>query len=79
MVLTPGPVPTSEARLDLRLVPEPPPGPALPRGETLRPLYGTNPAARSLRLLEAVAGRESGPVLLAYLGDSHLRIDVAPC
>ncbi len=79
MVLTPEPVPTSEARLDLRLVPEPPPGPALPRGESLRPLYGTNPAARSLRLLEAVAGRESGPVLLAYLGDSHLRIDVAPC
>lgn len=80
MVLTPGRISSSRARLDAVLEAEPPPsGSFLPRGTGLRPLYEANPIARSLRLLEAVAGGETGPVLLEYLGDSHLRVDVAPC
>jgi hypothetical protein len=78
-VLTPEPLPTSVARLDLRFVPAPAPGPTEPRTADLRPLYRTNPAARSLRLLEALARGEAERVHLEQLGDAHVAVDVAPC
>jgi hypothetical protein len=46
-----------------------------PRLETLR---ASNPAARSLPLLAALAGGESGEVVLPYLEDSHLSVRVVP-
>ena len=44
--------------------------------ETLRQ---TIPAARALPLLQAIAKRETTPLVLAYLDDLQLAIEVAPC
>jgi len=42
-------------------------------------LVDTNPAARSLLLLEAIARRRTGAVELPYLEPATLRVEVAPC
>jgi hypothetical protein len=44
--------------------------------ETLRQ---TIPAARALPLLQAIAKRESRPVVLGYLAPMQLAVEVAPC
>lgn len=80
MVLTPGAVPASRAALEVRFAPGPPEGRTEPLGPALAALYRTNPAARSLALLEAVARGEATRLLLAHTGgDSHLAVDVTPC
>ena len=79
MVLTPEALISSLARLDLRFVSAPAPGPAEPRTADLLPLYRTNPAARSLRLLEALARGEAERVHLEQLEDAHVVVDVTPC
>jgi glycosyltransferase involved in cell wall biosynthesis len=56
-----------------------PDGPAEPRTAGLLPLYRTNPAARSLRLLEVLARGEAERVHLEQFGDTHVTVDVAPC
>ncbi|MGH7058023.1 MAG: beta-ketoacyl synthase chain length factor, partial [Acetobacteraceae bacterium] len=50
----------------------------VPRLPALRPLFFTNAAARSLRLLEALARGEPDTFSLALL-DGRIRIDVRPC
>lgn len=37
------------------------------------------PAARALPLLQAIAKRQAGPLVLAYLDDLQLALEVAPC
>jgi hypothetical protein len=44
--------------------------------ETLR---RTIPAARALPLLQAIATRETKPVVLAYLDPMQFAVEVAPC
>jgi len=63
--------------LEVRFVPRPGSETRMrdPRLETLR---ASNPAARSLPLLAALAGGESGEIVLPYLEDSHLSIRVVP-
>ena len=49
-----------------------------PRAEVLRSLAAGNPAARALRLLEALARGEADSCPAPYL-DGHLEVQVAPC
>jgi hypothetical protein len=44
--------------------------------ETLR---RTIPAARALPLLQAIATRETKPVVLAYLDPMQFAVEIAPC
>ena len=37
------------------------------------------PAARALPLLQAIAKRQTTPVVLSYLADTQMAVDVAPC
>jgi hypothetical protein len=37
------------------------------------------PAARVLPLLQAIAMKKAGPLVLAYLDDVQLAVEVAPC
>lgn len=50
-----------------------------PHDAELARLADTNPAARSLALLEAIARRESRRVVLPYLDPASLEVEVAPC
>jgi hypothetical protein len=45
----------------------------------LEALRRTIPAARSLPLLHAIARRKAGTVVLAYLDDVQMALQVAPC
>jgi Beta-ketoacyl synthase, N-terminal domain len=66
------------ARLRFDWQPEPaPPGAAAPRND-LGGLAWSNPAARILRLLEALATQQPDHIALTLL-DAHLAIDVQPC
>ncbi|MDQ2804657.1 MAG: hypothetical protein M3Y41_18980, partial [Pseudomonadota bacterium] len=49
-----------------------------PLRETLRPLARANPAARGLRILEALALGTEDHFTLALL-DASLRVEVRPC
>lgn len=69
----------ADARIAVRYVPEPgEAGAEEARHEALRPLSRSNPAAQSLRILEAVARREGDCFSLPYL-DGRLDITVTPC
>jgi hypothetical protein len=61
------------ARIDVRLTEAPATALALPELEQLR---RGNPAARALPLLEALAGRRSASVVLDYLHDTRLHVDI---
>ena len=80
MLLTPRRQPSSLAGLDICLAAGPCPAEAaMPRGAGLRPIWRGNAAARSLRLLEAMAAGEAAVIGLDYLDDAHLAVDVQPC
>lgn len=79
MILTEAPLATSCAALDVRYVATPAPGAVEPDHPGLRPLYHANPAARCLRLLEAVARRREDAVCIGYLDDAHLEVRLRPC
>lgn len=63
------------ARIDVQLTDAPATTLALPALESLR--LG-NPAARALPLLEALAARRATTVVLDYLDDLRVRVDVVP-
>ena len=80
MVLTPRPEPFSLAEIGVRFAT----GRARKRASqpsltALHPLFYANPAARALRLLEALARREKSVLELDYLDDSHLHVEFSPC
>jgi hypothetical protein len=47
--------------------------------DALEQLRGAIPAARSLPLLRALARREAATLVLDYLGDTRLQVEVTPC
>ena len=78
MVLSAGTRGTGEPQLRIRYIAEPPSGRHQePEAEALRALHCGNPAARSLRLLEALARREEVPVSLAFLADARVDVSIA--
>jgi hypothetical protein len=78
LVLSPTPTPGALARLALRLgAPATPPTPL--RAASLAPLLAANPSARVLPLLEALAGRRAGEVVLPWEDAPPLAITVTPC
>ncbi len=80
MLLAPEPGPGSLAGLDIAFVAGSCPAEAaMPRHGGLRPIWRGNAAARSLRLLEALAGGESTAIALDYLDDAHLTVGMRPC
>lgn len=78
LVLTPAPAPNARARItaSLRLAAAAPDRLPEPRLEALRALV---PAARSLPLLRLLARREPGEVVLDYLGDQRVAVEVGEC
>lgn len=78
-VLAPEDRGTALARLDVRYLPtSSPPGTGEPDQPGLRALSQANPAARSLRLLQALARGEADRFPIAML-DGHLEVGVEPC
>lgn len=75
LVLAPHPGARTLARIDARLTREPATTLACAALETLRL---DNPAARALPLLEALASRQAATVVLDYLEDLRVRIELAP-
>ncbi|WP_081262319.1 beta-ketoacyl synthase chain length factor [Ralstonia solanacearum] len=73
LVLAPEAGPHALARIDARLTDAP--ASALARSE-FEPLRAGNPAARALPLLEALAARRSASVVLDYLPDTRLHVDL---
>lgn len=76
LVLTPGAETASLARIDVMLRDEP--GDRMPDPQ-LEALRASIPAARSLPLLRRLARREPGRVLLDYLPDQRLSVEVSAC
>ena len=76
LLLHPAPVDGALARLSARVAPGTPD--RLDYAQ-LSSLAATNPAARSLLLLEAIARRRTGAVKLPYLEPATLRVEVTPC
>ncbi len=77
LLLTPESLPGSIARLrGLRL--QSGAADAMPAGELER-LRSSNPAARSLPLLQRLAIGQTGQIALPYLPDTRLELDVEPC
>jgi hypothetical protein len=78
LVLTPAPAPNSRARLSARLCDAVLAADQLadPQLEALRTAL---PAARSLPLLRLLARREPGEVVLDYLGEQRLAVEVREC
>ncbi|RQR52600.1 3-oxoacyl-ACP synthase [Burkholderia sp. Bp9126] len=74
LVLAPQPSAGTLARIDLRLTDAPATTLASPEFEALR---AGNPAARALPLLGALAARRPASVVLDYLDDTRVRVDVA--
>ncbi|CAN0623539.1 Ketoacyl_synth_N domain-containing protein [Burkholderia multivorans] len=74
LVLAPQPNATALARIDVRLTDAPATVLASPALEQLR--VG-NPAARALPLLEALAARRPASVVLDYLPDMRVQVDIA--
>jgi len=75
LVLTPRDSERTEARIDVELTDAPATTLASPALEAVR--LG-NPAARALPLLEALAAKQARTVVLDYLDDLRLRVDVVP-
>ncbi len=75
LVLAPTASARTLARIDAQLTEAPATTLASPPLEILR---RDNPAARALPLLEAVAARQAATVVLDYLDDLRVRIDIAP-
>ncbi len=73
LVLAPTPGATTLARIDAQLTDAPATALAAPAFEQLR--LG-NPAARALPLLDALAARRSTSVVLDYLQDVQLQLDI---
>jgi hypothetical protein len=73
LVLAPTPGATTLARIDARLTDAPATVLAAPAFEALR--LG-NPAARALPLLDALAARRTASVVLDYLQDVQLQLDI---
>ncbi|AYB52573.2 beta-ketoacyl synthase chain length factor [Ralstonia solanacearum] len=73
LVLAPEAGPHALARIDARLTDAP--ASALARSE-FEQLRAGNPAARALPLLEALAARRSASVVLDYLPDTRLHVDL---
>nr|WP_081262540.1 beta-ketoacyl synthase chain length factor [Ralstonia solanacearum] len=73
LVLAPEAGPHALARIDARLTDAP--ASALARAE-FEQLRAGNPAARALPLLEALAARRSASVVLDYLPDTRLHVDL---
>ena len=79
LVLSPQPSPRALARIGVAFHPAPPaPDREAPLLEGLRDLAKTNPAARSLRLLEQLA-RGQPATLSARLLDARIDIELQPC
>jgi len=77
LLLTPEPLPGSIARLyGLRL--QSGAADAMP-AEALERLRLSNPAARSLPLLQRLAAGQTGMVALPYLPETRLELSVEPC
>lgn len=74
LVLAPQPSAHSLARIDIALTTEPATTQSSPLVEALR---RNHPAARSLPLLEALATRQSTRVVLDYLSDMRLGVEIA--
>lgn len=80
MLVTSQRQPNALAGLDIGLAAGPcPAGAAEPQAAALRPLHRGNAAARSLRLLEALAVGAPATLALDYLDDAHLRVEIEPC
>ncbi|MDO3559748.1 beta-ketoacyl synthase chain length factor [Ralstonia pseudosolanacearum] len=73
LVLAPEAGPHTLARIDARLTDAPATTLASPEFE---PLRAGNPAARALPLLEALAARRPASVVLDYLPDTRLHVDI---
>ncbi|TYZ43533.1 3-oxoacyl-ACP synthase, partial [Ralstonia solanacearum] len=73
LVLAPEAGPHTLARIDARLTDAPATPLASPEFE---PLRAGNPAARALPLLEALAARRPASVVLDYLPDTRLHVDI---
>ena len=76
LVLTPSARPASLARLTAKLCATPAERLGDPQLEALR---AEVPAARSLPLLRALARAETGAVVIDYLEQLRLRLEVSPC
>ncbi|MBN3793105.1 beta-ketoacyl synthase chain length factor, partial [Burkholderia sp. Ac-20353] len=74
LVLAPDPGAAALARIDVQLTDAPATTLASPELEALRT---GNPAARALPLLDALAARRSTSVVLDYLADTRVRVDIA--
>jgi hypothetical protein len=78
LILTPAPAPNSYARLSASLA-----GAATAADQLAEPgleaLRAAVPAARSLPLLRLLARREPGKVILDYLGEQRLAVEVREC
>lgn len=78
LVLTPAATPTALARLQITWRAEPAPAGRQEPRHDLGGLAQSNPAARLLRLLEALARPQADRLALAWL-DEHLDVSVQPC
>lgn len=74
LVLSPDASPAAIARIDVRLTDMPASLLASPELDALR---RGNPAARALPLLEALATRRAASVVLDYLPDTRMQVDIA--
>ncbi|MBX5453852.1 MAG: beta-ketoacyl synthase chain length factor [Acidobacteriia bacterium] len=80
LALSPRPQPSALASLEVKFVPEPVVSAReRPRNEAFHDLAEGNSAARSLRLLEALAREEREAFSLGYLEDARLDIVLSPC
>jgi len=75
LVLAPEAGPRSLARIDARLTNAPA---TVLASRELEQLRRENPAARALPLLDALAARRHASVVLDYLDDTRVQVDVAP-
>lgn len=78
MVLAPQPGPQTQAKLIVSLCERVTPADRL-ANPALEALRAALPAARSLPLLERLARRESGRVVLDYLGEQRIGVEVCEC
>ncbi|HEV2269161.1 MAG TPA: beta-ketoacyl synthase chain length factor [Steroidobacteraceae bacterium] len=77
-VLTPAPAPDVRAQITVSVRSTAAPPDRLPEPQ-LEALRAAVPAARSLPLLRLLARREPGEVLLDYLGEQRLAVEVREC
>ncbi|HEX5461334.1 MAG TPA: beta-ketoacyl synthase chain length factor [Steroidobacteraceae bacterium] len=78
LVLTPAPTAITRAQLTVRSCATDTAADRLP-DPGLEALRAAIPAARSLPLLRLLARREPGAVVLDYIGDQHLTVEVREC